>query len=136
VPKLADPRTLHTFAPNVTYDWEAEKAYGSVAVAIGRALGKAGDDNRVSVDETWTDLTVGGRVRTNLSERTYLETIAFLGGGGSDPFVDAYVGIGHTISDRLDGFLGYRFMKVERENGDFLYYVEQKGPMFGVAFRF
>ncbi|WP_431299435.1 hypothetical protein [Tabrizicola sp. BL-A-41-H6] len=92
--------------------------------------------NRVSVDETWTDLTVGARVRTDLSARSYLDAIAFVGTGGSDYFIDAYLGLGYTISERMNAFVGYRIMNVDRENGDFLYDVKQKGPMFGIALRF
>ncbi|WP_431299434.1 hypothetical protein [Tabrizicola sp. BL-A-41-H6] len=47
VPKLSDPKTLLTFDPNVTYDWETEMKYGSLAVTIGRALGKAGGGNLI-----------------------------------------------------------------------------------------
>ena len=41
VPKLADPKTMLTFDPSLTYDWANETIYGGLAVTVGRAIGQA-----------------------------------------------------------------------------------------------
>lgn len=40
VPKLKDPKTFITIDPALTLDWVTKKQFGSVAVTIGRAVGK------------------------------------------------------------------------------------------------
>jgi hypothetical protein len=39
VPKMANPRNLVTIDPNVSYNWENESFFPSLAVTVGRALG-------------------------------------------------------------------------------------------------
>lgn len=41
VPKMADPRNLVTFDPNVSYNWNNDDLFASLAVTVGRNLGKA-----------------------------------------------------------------------------------------------
>jgi hypothetical protein len=41
VPKMANPRNLVTIDPNVSYNWENENFFPSLAVTVGRALGKS-----------------------------------------------------------------------------------------------
>lgn len=48
VPKMADPRNLVTFDPNIVHDWEAKQTYGGLAVTFGRVLGsKAFGGNQI-----------------------------------------------------------------------------------------
>ncbi len=48
VPKLADPRTLLTFDPNVTYDWTNENAYAGLSITAGRMIGQAFGGNMIA----------------------------------------------------------------------------------------
>lgn len=41
VPRLDDPQTFVTVDPALSFDWEADKRYASLAVTVGRALGPA-----------------------------------------------------------------------------------------------
>ncbi len=41
VPKMADPRNLVTFDPNFSYNWHRHDLFGSLAVTLGRNLGKS-----------------------------------------------------------------------------------------------
>lgn len=41
VPKLADPRTFVTLDPALTFDWENDKQFASLAATIGRSIGLA-----------------------------------------------------------------------------------------------
>lgn len=47
VPKMADPRNLVTFDPNIVRDWETKQTYGGLAVTVGRVVGKAFGGNQV-----------------------------------------------------------------------------------------
>lgn len=41
VPKLADPRNFVTLDPALNFDWEKNAQFGSLAVTVGRGVGKA-----------------------------------------------------------------------------------------------
>jgi hypothetical protein len=41
VPKMADPRNLMTLDPNISYNWNNHDLFGSLAVTLGRNLGKS-----------------------------------------------------------------------------------------------
>lgn len=50
VPILANPKFYMTFDPNVTYDWETDKAFASLQVTIGMLTGKlAGGDSQIFI---------------------------------------------------------------------------------------
>jgi hypothetical protein len=53
VPKLADPKTFVTFDPALSFDWESDTKFASLAVTIGRAIGPAfGGSSQVFVKPT------------------------------------------------------------------------------------
>jgi hypothetical protein len=41
VPRFSDPHTFMTVDPAVVFDWENEKQFATLAVTLGRVLGKA-----------------------------------------------------------------------------------------------
>jgi len=47
VPKLADPKTLLTFDPSLSYDWANDRVYGGLAVTGGRVVGEAFGGNSI-----------------------------------------------------------------------------------------
>lgn len=50
VPKLADPSNFITIDPALSFDWESEREFSSLAVTMGRAVGTAfGGNGRVFV---------------------------------------------------------------------------------------
>lgn len=53
VPKLADPKTFVTFDPALSFDWENNTKFASLAVTVGRAIGPAfGGNSQVFVKPT------------------------------------------------------------------------------------
>jgi hypothetical protein len=89
-----------------------------------------------SISNSWVDAIAGVNWKADLSDRTYFSGWAFAGGGGSDFTSDIFAGIGYRISDRTELIGGYRYLSVDRRDGDFLYDVEQQGALMGVSFGF
>jgi hypothetical protein len=53
VPKLADPKTFVTVDPALSFDWENDTRFASLAVTIGRAIGPAfGGNSQVFIKPT------------------------------------------------------------------------------------
>jgi hypothetical protein len=90
----------------------------------------------ISGSDDWWDAMVGLRGRHNLSDKSYLTGVALVGGGGSDFMADVFLGYGYRLSERTALTGGYRFLKVDRRNGDFVYDVEQQGILLGLNFSF
>ena len=88
--------------------------------------------------EAWADPAVGARVRFNLNENWYASTIGFFGGTSakSNFFWDLFAGVGYAFNERYAAFAGYRVLKVDYANGNFLYNVVQHGPVVGLNIRF
>jgi hypothetical protein len=93
--------------------------------------------------EGWADALGGIRTRINLralefpvGEGLHL-TATLLGGGGmSSSFVDLIGGLGYDFTDQIKAFAGYRYMKVDYKNKDYLYDVEYYGPMISGTYKF
>jgi predicted porin len=63
---------------------------------------------------------------------------AFLigGGGGSSSAADILGRIGYTFTKHLSAYAGYRYLKVDYKNKDFIYDVEMQGPMISRTYKF
>jgi hypothetical protein len=57
-------------------------------------------------------------------------------GVGSDIMADLFGGVGYRFSELISATIGYRWMKVDRDSGGFLYDVEQEGVLAGLTFSF
>jgi len=92
----------------------------------------------VDSGDSWLDPMVGLRGRADLNEKVFVTGWAYLGGFdmGSNSMSDLFAGVGYKFGSRTSGVLGYRYMSVDREDGDFLYDVEQQGVVGGVSFAF
>jgi hypothetical protein len=88
--------------------------------------------------ETWIDPLIGARLRISLGHGFSLIGIADIGGFGvgSDLSWEAMGVLGYRFNHWLSAHGGYRHMKVDYENGDFLYDLELSGPIIGAVFRF
>jgi hypothetical protein len=88
--------------------------------------------------DSWFDPMVGLRGRADLNDKVFVTGWAYLGGFdvGSDSMSDLFAGVGYRFGTKTSGVLGYRYMSVDREDGDFLYDVEQQGLVGGVSFAF
>ena len=89
-------------------------------------------------DQTWVDPVVGVNGKTDLSSKLFLSGWGYVGGFGvgSDIMVDLFGGVGYRFTDSLSTTIGYRWLKVDYEDGDFLYDVRQQGIMAGLTYQF
>lgn len=86
--------------------------------------------------EQWIDGVVGARARYNFNNRLYAVALGFVGGGASNYQWDLYGGLGYAFNERWAAFAGYRAMKVDYDNGHFVYDALQHGPLLGVKITF
>lgn len=91
---------------------------------------------KLSESEQWVDGVVGARLRVNLTQSLYATTIGFVGKGGSRYEWDVFGGLGYAFNERWSAFAGYRAMKVDYRNGNFIYNALQQGPVLGFNARF
>jgi hypothetical protein len=88
--------------------------------------------------DSWFDPVLGVRANVGLAGPVFAMGWAYVGGFGigSDFTADLYGGLGYRFSRSFSAQLGYRWLAVDRTNGDFGYNVEQRGPQLGVTLRF
>jgi hypothetical protein len=89
-------------------------------------------------DKEWIDPLIGARLRIELQRGFSLIGLADIGGFhvGSDLTWEALGVLGYRFNSWLAAHAGYRYMKVDYEDGDFLYDVELSGPIIGATFKF
>ncbi|MEM1078722.1 MAG: hypothetical protein AAGI09_09370 [Pseudomonadota bacterium] len=88
--------------------------------------------------DSWWDPVVGLRGRKPLGANSYLTGWAYLGGfgAGSDLMTDVFLGAGYDVTETTSLVGGLRYQSVDRRNGDFIWDVEQAGPLVGLTIRF
>jgi len=94
---------------------------------------------KVSNKESWIDPLVGLKGLTPIGESKFFVSGAFAIGGfsvGSDFMWDANVNLGYQWTKGFSTSLGYCYLDVDYEDGDFLYDVAQDGIVFGLSWRF
>lgn len=111
--------------------------YWNVENDIGFSSGRLPKAS-ANVENSWTDPVLGLRGRYNFDDRTYLTGWAYAGGFGvgSDSMADVFAAVGYQFTSTTAGVLGYRFVSVDRRDGDFIYDVEMDGLMAGLSFSF
>ena len=110
----------------------------SVDTDLKLSGGLGGATRRVEDDDTWVDPVLTLRGEADLSDRWFVAGWTALGGFGvgSEFMADVFGSVGYRITDATSVSVGYRWMTVDRDEGDFLYDVDQHGPMAGMTFRF
>jgi hypothetical protein len=109
--------------------------YWNIETELGFSGGVAPDIS-VSGSDDWVD-GLGGLIwQTDLNGDTFLTGWAFAGAGGAEFMSDLFAGVGYRISERTALVGGYRYLSVDRRNGDFIYDVEQAGLMIGMNIGF
>ncbi|WP_424964601.1 hypothetical protein [Dinoroseobacter sp. S375] len=100
----------------------------------------AGDPGQVRArgSDSWWDPVVGLRGRMPLGASSYVTGWAYLGGfgTGSDFMTDLFLGAGYDITETVALVGGIRYQSVDRTNRDFIWDVEQAGPVVGLTARF
>jgi hypothetical protein len=89
--------------------------------------------------EDWFDPLVGFKGLTPLWESKFFISGALAIGGfglGSDFVWDANLNLGYQWTQGFSTTLGYRYLDVDYEKGDFLYDVAQQGPVLALSWRF
>jgi hypothetical protein len=89
-------------------------------------------------EEFWADPIIGVRAYADLGGGFSLASFFDIGGFGvgSDLTWQIAGTAGYRIRDWLWVRAGYRHLKVDYENGGFVYDVKMSGPILGVGFRF
>ena len=89
-------------------------------------------------EDTWIDPILGVRGNVDVVSDVFLTGWGFVGGFGvgSDIMADLGGGVGYRFTDSISTTIGYRWMKVDRDEDDFLYDVRQQGILAGLTFRF
>jgi hypothetical protein len=92
----------------------------------------------VKSGDTWVDPVVGVRGSLDVGANFFVSGWGYVGGFGvgSDMMGDVFGGVGYRFSKLISATIGYRWMKVDRDSGGFLYDVEQEGVLAGLSFTF
>jgi len=93
----------------------------------------------ISNREDWIDPIVGLKGLSFLGDSKFFVSGGMLVGGfnvGSDFMWDAWANLGYQWSQNIATTIGYRYLDVDYENGDFLYDVAQDGLVLGLSWRF
>lgn len=93
----------------------------------------------ISYTEDWLDPFVGVKGLTPIGQsRFFLSGVLLLGGFdvGSDFMWDATANLGYQWTERFSTIVGYRYLDVDYDDGDFLYDVALHGPILGLSWRF
>lgn len=92
----------------------------------------------VTVDgsRNWVDAIVGLRGKAALSEKVFVSGKFDLGGGGSKFTWQVFGGLGYNIKPNIALIGGYRVLDVNYDKNNFIYDMNQRGPIMGLGFRF
>lgn len=94
---------------------------------------------KISNREDWIDPIVGLKGLSFLGESKFFVSGGLVLGGfhiGSDFMWEAWANLGYQWTQNIATTVGYRYLDVDYENGDFLYDVAQNGLVLGLSWRF
>jgi opacity protein-like surface antigen len=86
--------------------------------------------------ENWTDGFVGVRAAHKLSDKWRLIGYADIGGGGSDKSWQLIAGANYDFKENMSAKFGYRIIRMDFDEPDFLYNAKTSGVYVGLGFRF
>jgi len=91
---------------------------------------------RIEASRSWVDAVGGLRGKMALSEKLFLTGKFDLGGGGSKFTWQVFGGGGYNINPKIALTFGYRALDVNYDKNNFVYDMNQRGPIVGLGFRF
>jgi opacity protein-like surface antigen len=91
---------------------------------------------QVQGSRNWVDAVVGLRGKAALSEKVFVTGKFDLGGGGSKFTYQLFGGGGYNINQKVALIFGYRVLDVNYNKNNFIYDMNQRGPIMGVGFKF
>jgi hypothetical protein len=91
---------------------------------------------RVEGSRNWVDAIVGLRGSTAVSKKLFVTGKFDLGGGGSKFTYQLFGGGGYNINQKVALIFGYRVLDVNYDKNNFIYDMNQRGPIMGIGFKF
>ena len=85
--------------------------------------------------EGWVDVMAGIRARIELGMGFQAQALLIGGGGVSSGAADIMGRIGYSFTDNLSTYAGYRYLKVDYQNKDFIFDIEMQGPMVSGTYK-
>jgi opacity protein-like surface antigen len=101
--------------------------YGPIGIGASTTVARSGN-------KSWTDPFVGARVAHPIADRWTLTGYADT--GGSNKTWQAIAGADYKYSEAVSVKFGYRYLKVEYDNGNVNIDIKQYGPYAAVGIRF
>lgn len=90
----------------------------------------------VQGSRNWVDGLAGLRGKVALSPKVFLTGKFDLGGGGSNFTYQIFGGAGYNVTPKIALIGGYRVLDVNYNKNNFIYDMNQRGPIIGVGFKF
>jgi hypothetical protein len=90
----------------------------------------------VQASRTWVDAVVGLRGKAALSKKFFVTGKFDLGGGGSKFAYQIFGGGGYNVNEKIALIFGYRVLDVNYDKNNFVYDMNQRGPILGMGFKF
>jgi hypothetical protein len=84
----------------------------------------------------WVDGVAGVRGKAAVSKKAFVIAKADLGGGGSKFTYQLFGGAGYNVTPKIALLGGYRVLDVNYAKNNFVYNMNQRGPIFGLGFQF
>lgn len=90
----------------------------------------------VQGSRNWVDGVVGLRGKAALSPKLFITGKFDLGGGGSKFTWQLFGGAGYNLTPKIALIGGYRVLDVDYNKNNFIYDMNQRGPIIGLGFKF
>ena len=91
---------------------------------------------RIQASRNWVDAVGGLRGKMALSQKLFLTGKFDLGGGGSQFTWQVFAGAGYNINPKVALIFGYRALDVDYNKNNFVFDMNQRGPILGLGFKF
>jgi hypothetical protein len=91
---------------------------------------------RVEASRSWVDAVGGLRGKMALSQKLFLTGKFDLGGGGSHFTWQVFAGAGYNLNPKIALIFGYRALDVDYDKNNFVFDMNQRGPILGLGFKF
>jgi hypothetical protein len=91
---------------------------------------------RIQGSRNWVDGVVGLRGKAAVSEKLFVTGKFDLGGGGSKFTWQFFGGGGYNVKPNIALIFGYRILDVDYNKNNFVYDMNQRGPIMGLGFKF
>lgn len=115
-----------------------EKAEARLAKAIEKEISDRIPDSPVAASKAWVDPFVGFRGRCQLWEDWYLTARGDVGGFGvgSELTWNVFGALGVDLTERASMEIGYRYLDIDYQSGNFSMVAALKGPYVGMRIEF